>query len=217
MFGQQLTVDYRGRPAQATFRLVCEVAIILLIACANISGLMLARASTRTKELAIRTALGASLLQITLQFVTRNYITRRDSDIHRDPVRTGAGETADAGVPHVLATGFVVQSNIGLVLAAAGFGLVTSLLSSIAPVVEVARSYKALRLAEHGKGTTASSARQRFRGLLVSMEIALAFLLVTGTGLFLSSLRQLENVDPGFKSEGVLTRSVTLNASAIAI
>jgi len=99
------------------------------------------------------------------------------------------------------------------VLAAASFGLVTSLLSATAPVIEVARSHKALRLAEHSRGTTTSTTRQHFRGLLVSTEIALAFLLVAGAGIFLSSLRQLQTVDPGFKTEGVLTGSVTLNAS----
>jgi predicted permease len=213
MFGQELTVDAAGDLRKPLFALFAVVAIILLIACANISGLMLARASTRTRELAIRTALGASLLQITLQFVTETTLLAGIATFIAILSGPALGKLLMLAIPHDLATGFVVQSNIGLVLAAAGFGLVTSLLSAIAPVVEVARSYKALRLAEHGKGTTASSARQRFQGLLVSMEIALAFLLVAGTGLFLSSLRQLENVDPGFKSEGVLTGSVTLNAS----
>ncbi len=213
MFGQQLTVDAAGDLRKPLFALFAVVAIILLIACANISGLLLARASTRTKELAIRTALGASLFQITLQFVTETTLLAGIATFIAILSGPALGKLLLLAIPRDLATGFVVESNLGLVLAAAGFGLVTSLLSAIAPVLEVARSYKSLRLSEHSKGATASPARQRFRGLLVSMEIALAFLLVAGTGLFLSSLRRLENVDPGFNSEDVLTGSVTLNAS----
>lgn len=96
---------------------------------------------------------------------------------------------------------------------AAGFGLATSLLAGLAPIWQIARSFKALRLSEQGRSATSSRERQRFRGALVASEIALAFLLVAGAGLFLSSLKQLENVDPGFKSAGVLAGSVTLNAS----
>jgi predicted permease len=193
--------------------LFAVVAMILLIACANISGLMLARTSTRTKELAIRAALGASLNQITLQLVTETVLLAGMATLIAIVSGPALGKLLIMAIPHDLATGFVVHNNLALVLAAGGFGLATSFLSAIAPVLEVARSYKALRLAEHSKGTTANPARQRFRGLLVATEIALAFLLVAGTGLFLSSLRQLENVNPGFNSEGVLTGSVTLNAS----
>jgi predicted permease len=213
MIGKPLAQDAAGDLRRPLFALFAVVAIILLIACANISGLLLAKASTRTKELAIRAALGASLGQITLQFLTETSLLAGSATLFSIVSGPALGKLLITAIPNDLAAGFVVQSNFSLVFAAAGFGVVTSLLSAIAPVIEVARSYKALRVAEHGRGTTTGPARQHFRGLLVSTEIALAFLLVACAGLFLSSLRQLQTVDPGFKTAGVLTGSVTLNAS----
>ena len=107
----------------------------------------------------------------------------------------------------------MAHNSLTLVLCAAGIGLVTSLLSGLAPMLQIVRSFQQLRLAEHGKSSTASASRQRFRGILVGSEIALAFLLVAGAGLFLSSLKRLEDVDPGFRSGGVLTGDVTLDAT----
>jgi hypothetical protein len=100
-----------------------------------------------------------------------------------------------------------------VVAVAAAFGLLAAFLAGLAPVVQLARTHKSLRLSEYSKSATAGAGRQRFRNLLVCTEIALAFLLVAGSGLFLASLRQLQTVDPGFKSDSVLTGKVTLDAT----
>ena len=213
MFAQPWTQDAAGDLRKPLFALFAVVAMILLIACANISGLMLARASTRTRELAIRAALGASLRQIATQFVVETSLLAGTATLIAIAAGPVLGRLLLLAIPHDLATGFVVHSSLRLVLVAAGLGLITTLLSGLAPIVQVARSYKALRLSEQGRSATSGAARQRFRGLMVASEVALAFLLVAGAGLFLASLRQLEHVDPGFRSEGVLTGTVTLNAS----
>ena len=116
-------------------------------------------------------------------------------------------------IPHDLARGFAVNMDVRVVLAAAGFGLLAAFLAGVAPVVQLARTHKSLKLAEYSKSSTASAGRQRFRNVLVCTEIALAFLLVAGSGLFLASLKQLQTVDPGFKSDAVLTGKVTLDAT----
>jgi predicted permease len=116
-------------------------------------------------------------------------------------------------IPHDLATGFAVHTDLRVVLAAAGFGLMAAFLAGLAPVVQLARTHKSLRLAEYSKSSTAGAGRQRLRNVLVCTEIALAFLLVAGSGLFLASLKQLQTVDPGFKSDSVLTGKVTLDAT----
>jgi predicted permease len=213
MFAQPWTKDAAGDLRKPLFALFAVVAMILLIACANISGLMLARASTRTRELAIRTALGASLKQITQQFVTETLLLAGVATFIAILSGPALGKLLLLMIPHDLAAGFAVHTSPQLIVVAAGFGLITSLLSGLAPVLQVARSYKALRLSEHSKGATAGPERQRFRSLLVSAEIALAFLLVASAGLFLSSLKRLQTINPGFSSTGVLTGSVTLNAS----
>jgi predicted permease len=213
MFAQPWTQDAAGDLRKPLFALFAVVAMILLIACANISGLMLARASARTRELAIRTALGASLRQIATQFAVETALLAGTATLIAVAAGPMLGRLLLLAIPHDLATGFAIHGSLKMVLVAAGFGLATSVLAGLAPVIEVARSYKALNLSEQGRSSTSGASRQRFRGLLVSSEIALAFLLVAGAGLFLSSLKQLQHVDPGFRSEGVLTGSVTLNDS----
>jgi putative ABC transport system permease protein len=213
MFARPWVQDAAGDLRKPLFALFAVAGMILLIACANISGLMLARASTRGRELAIRTALGASLAQITKQFVVETVLLAGAATGIAVLAGPMLGRLLLVAIPHDLAAGFAVQGNFRLVLMAAGFGLLTSLLSGLAPILQVARSYRSLRLAEYGKSSTATPVRQRFRGILVSAEIALAFLLVAGAGLFLSSLTRLQHLDPGFTSEGVLAGSVTLNAS----
>jgi len=213
MFAQPLAQDAAGDLRKPLFALFAVAGMILLIACANISGLMLARASTRMRELAIRTALGASVAQITAQFVIETCLLAGTATLIGVAAGPVLGRLLLFAVPHDLATGFAVQTDWRLVLAAAGFGLLAAFLAGLAPVVQIARAHRSLRLSEYGRSSTSGRARQRFRGLLVCMEIALAFLLVAGIGLFLSSLRQLQHVDPGFKSDAVLTGNVTLNAS----
>jgi predicted permease len=213
MFAQPWAEDAAGDLRKPLFALFAVVVMILLIACTNISGLMLAKASTRMKELAIRTALGASLQQLAMQFVVETALLGGAATVIGVLAGPLLGKLLLLAIPHDLATGFAVHSNLRVVAAAAGFGLLAAFLAGLAPVVQLARRYKQLRLSEYSKGATAGAGRQRFRNALVCTEIALAFLLVAGSGLFLASLRQLQMVDPGFTSDAVLTGKVTLNAT----
>ncbi len=213
MFAQPWTEDAAGDLRKPLFALFAVVAMILLIACTNISGLMLARSSTRMKELAIRTALGASLRQLAMQFVVETALLAGTATVIGVVAGPLLGKLLLLAIPHDLARGFAVHTDLRVVMAAAGFGLLAAFLAGLAPVVQLARRYKSLQLSEYSKGATAGAGRQRFRNVLVCTEIALAFLLVAGSGLFLASLKQLQTVDPGFKSDSVLTGKVTLNAT----
>ncbi len=213
MFAQPWTEDAAGDLRKPLFALFAVVAMILLIACTNISGLMLARSSTRMKELAIRTALGASLRQLAMQFVVETALLAGTATVIGVVAGPLLGKLLLFAIPHDLARGFAVHTDLRVVMAAAGFGLLAAFLAGLAPVVQLARRYKSLRLSEYSKSATAGAGRQRFRNVLVCTEIALAVLLVAGSGLFLASLRQLQRVDPGFRSDSVLTGKVTLNAT----
>jgi predicted permease len=213
MFAQPWTEDAAGDLRKPLFALFAVVAMILLIACTNISGLMLARSSTRMKELAIRTALGASLRQLAMQFVVETALLAGTATVIGVVAGPLLGRLLLLAIPHDLAMGFAVHTDLRVVMVAAGFGLLAAFLAGLAPVVQLARRYKSLRLSEYSKSATAGAGRQRFRNVLVCTEIALAFLLVAGSGLFLASLRQLQTVDPGFRSDSVLTGKVTLNAT----
>jgi predicted permease len=214
LFAQPLTQDASGDLRKPLLALFAVVAMILLIACANISGLMLARASGRMREMAIRTALGASVAQLTRQLVVETVLLAGIATVIGAVSGPLLGKVLLSAIPHDLAAGFSVHADPRLVLAAAGFGLLAAFLAGLAPVWMIARTHRSLRLAEYGRSTTGGTARQRLRGVLVSSEVALAFLLVAGTGMFLSSLRQLQDVDPGFRSEGVLTGHVSLSAAS---
>jgi predicted permease len=213
MFAQPWTEDAAGDLRKPLFALFAVVAMILLIACTNISGLMLARASTRMKEMAIRSALGASLRQLAMQFVVETALLAGVATAIGVLAGPLLGRLLLLAIPHDLAAGFAVHTDLRVVAVAAGFGLLAAFLAGVAPVVQLARRHKSLKLAEYSKGATAGAGRQRFRNVLVSTEIALAFLLVAGSGLFLASLKQLQTIDPGFKSDSVLTGKVTLDAT----
>jgi predicted permease len=210
MFAQAWTKDAAGDLRKPLFALFIVVAGILLIACANVAGLLLARTAARMRELAIRTALGASMLQITSQFLVETLLLAVGAAIIAALTGPLIGRVLLLAIPGHLADGFVVQSNPRLVAATIGFSLLAALLAGIIPAVQVARMQ---RVGEFGRSVTGSASRQRLRTILVSTEIALAFILLAGTGMFLVSLRHLQQVDPGFRSQRVLTGSVTLTGT----
>jgi predicted permease len=213
MFAQPWTQDAAGDLRKPLVALFCVVAMILLIACTNISGLMLARASARMKELAIRSALGASLKQLAMQFVVETALLAGVATLIGVLAGPVLGRLLLLAIPHDLARGFAVHMDLRVVTVAAGFGLLAAFLAGVAPVVQLARTHKSLKLAEYSKSSTAGASKQRFRNVLVCTEVALAFLLVAGSGLFLASLRELQSVDPGFRSDSVMTGKVTLDAT----
>lgn len=213
MFAQPFTEDASGSLRKPLLALFAVVVAILLIACANISGLMLARTSARMREMAIRTALGATAAQLTVQLMVETLLLAGTATLIGVFAGPLLGKLLLLAIPHDLAAGFSVHTNPGLVAMAAAVGLLAALLSGVAPVLLITRMHRSLRLAEYGRNATPGAARQRLRGILVSSEVALAFLLVAGTGMFLSSLRQLQTVDPGFRSDGVLTGYVSLSGT----
>src|SRR5580700_6270372 len=213
MFAQPWTEDAAGDLRKPLFALFAVVVMVLLIACTNISGLMLARASARMKEMAIRSALGASLRQLAMQFVVETALLAGVATVIGVLAGPLLGRLLLLAIPHDLARGFAVHTDVRLVTVAAGFGLLAAFLAGVAPVVQLARTHKSLKLTEYSKSSTAGASKQRFRNVLVATEVALAFLLVAGSGLFLASLRQLQSVDPGFKSDSVMTGKVTLDAT----
>ena len=208
MFGQPWTEDAAGDLRKPLLALFAVVIAILLIACANVAGLLLARTAARMHELAIRTALGASTLQITLQFMVETSLLAGGAAILA--VLTGPlfGKLLLLSIPNHLADGFVVHTDPRLIAATIAFSFLAALLAGVVPAVKVARIQ---RISEFGRSVTSSSSKQRLRSFLVIMEIALAFVLLAGTGMFLNSLRHLQTVDPGFRAEGVLTGAVTLS------
>lgn len=187
--------------------LQAAVAFVLLIACANVANLLLARSAARERELAIRAALGADRRRLVAQLLTESLLL----------AAAGAGLglliaalTLD-GLTRILPLPLTGSASMDLRLL--GFTLLTSLgsvgLFGLIPAWQVSRPNLAEGLREGAKGT-ASPAQRRLRQSLVAAEVALATALLIGAGLMVRSLWSLQRVDPGFRPEGVLTAGVAL-------
>jgi putative ABC transport system permease protein len=186
------------------------VFLVLLIACANVANLLLMRATGRTRELAIRTALGAGGWRLARQLLTEGLVL------------SAAGAVLGiafgyAALRALLALGEQQLPAMGepslqpAVLAfTAGLAVITGLVFGLVPAVTVLRGHAGAMLKDDGTRGSASRSTGTARTLLVVGETALALMLLAGAGLLIKSFAELQQVDPGFSTENVLTARVTL-------
>ena len=208
MYASQLTQFAAGPLRKPLYVLFGVVALVLLIASANVAGLFLARSSARTREFAIRSALGASATAILRQTFTETILLAGTATLAGIAIGPIFGRILLWLIPQSLAEGYEVRLDPAVLLFTAAAGLLTSLIAGLGPALRLTGQRSSLSLHEGGRSATASVEKQRLRSAFVIGEIALAFLLLTGTGLFLASLRQLQHIDPGFNPKGVLTGQV---------
>ncbi len=207
-YASQLTQFAAGPLRKPLYVLFGVVALVLLIASANVAGLFLARTAARTREFAIRTALGATASAIVGQLLTETMLLAGAATLIGIAAGPIFGRILLWLIPHSLAEGYEVHMDPTVLAFTAGAGLLTSLIAGIGPSLRLLRQHQSLDLHEGGRNATASVDKQRLRSAFVIGEVALACLLLTGTGLFLFSLRQLQRIDPGFNPHGVLAGSV---------
>ncbi|HSB12052.1 MAG TPA: ABC transporter permease [Blastocatellia bacterium] len=196
-----------SRPALLVF--LAAVGLVLLIACANVANLLLARAEARKKEMAIRAALGAGRGCIIRQLFTESLVLAFFGGALGVLVAVWAKDLLLKIAPH----GIPRLDEIRLDGAALGFTLLITLLAALVaglfPAVQVARNELTDTLREGQKGI-GGSRRARLRGILVVSEIALSFTLVIGAGLLIRSFNRLVQVDPGVDTNNVLTLRLQL-------
>lgn len=184
------------------------VVLVLLIASANVAGLFLARTSSRIREFAIRTAMGASVGSLVRQLLSEALLLASFATVIGIALGGTFGNALLWMVPHSLAQGYTVKTSWGVLIFTAGVGLLTALICGVGPAVKLTRLQPNLSLQGSGRTMTASQEKQRLRSLFVIGEVALAFVLLTGAGMFIASLRQLQQVDPGFNPRGILAGTV---------
>jgi predicted permease len=188
------------------------VAFVLLIACANVANLLLARASTRQREMAIRAALGARRWRVARQLLTESVLlSLAGGGLGLMMAFWGVRALgqwsgyATSGLPSLHGIGID-----GWVLAfTVGVSVLTGLAFGLAPAVQAWRTDVNAALKEEGRGDTGGH-RKGLRHLLVVSEVALALVLLIGAGLLIKSFSRLMEVNPGFRTDGVLTFQVTL-------
>jgi putative ABC transport system permease protein len=202
-----------GDVRDALYMLLGSVAIVLLIACANIASLLLARASGRRREIAVRVALGAGRARLIRQLITESLLLGL--------LGAGAGllvgSWAVAFILKVLPDGVPRADEITLdagVMALAIFvSLACSLLFGLAPALQVSRVDAVHGLREAERGTSTARVRARTRSALVIIEVALTLVLLVSAGLLANSLIRLERVDPGFLVDPVAVITLPLPQS----
>ena len=185
--------------------LLGAVGFVLLIAVANVGNLLLARAESRQKEIAVRTALGAGRARLLRQFVTESVVLALIGGLVGLVVGRWGLEILLATNPQSIPR----LNEIGLDMSVLGFTLViaivTGILFGLAPMLHLTLDSLRGGLREGGERATAGSARHRLRQSLVIVEIAGAVVLVVGAGLMLRSFSTLLSVDPGFEPQGMLS------------
>ena len=191
--------------------LLGAVAFVLLIACSNIAGLMLVRATGRARELAIRMSLGASRSDLIRQAFTESFVLAVVGTVLGLLAASAITQAMVAFAPKQLASGVTVEMDQYVLLFAIAVGVVTALLFGLAPAWQMSRlGQKYERLQEGGRANTEGRQKQRLRGALVVAQVGLALVLLFGAGLFIKSLRKLHDVSTGFRPQGVMSASVAL-------
>jgi predicted permease len=190
--------------------LLGAVTLVLLIACANLTTMLLARAASREREMAIRVALGASLKRMLRQLLTESVLVSMLGGIAGvllaiwaiDLLRMIGAQT----VPRLR------EVNLDLSVLAMTFGVavVTGILFGLVPALVSAKPELTEALKEGGRGSTGGAHRNRLRNALIVAETVLALVLLIGAGSLVKSFVRLQNVSPGFNPHNVLTAEISL-------
>ncbi len=193
-----------GRVSQALWVLLGAVGFVLLIACANVANLMLARATRRTKEIALRAALGAGRWRLIRQLLTESLVLALAGGLAGVLLAWwGTAALASLG-PKEIPRVDEIRMDAAVLLFGLAASLVTGVLFGLAPAMRFSCVDLNDALKDQGKSTEGRS-RYGLRNLLVTAELALAFVLVVGAGLLGRSFLHLMNVNPGFDPHNVLT------------
>ena len=208
-FLEPLTEQFTGPSRTTLYVLLGAVGFVLLVACANVANLLLARSLARSKEFVLRAALGAGRIRLTRQLVTESILLASLAGLLGTLLAAWGThallELAPTNVPRMEQAGL----NTPVLLFTLGATLLTGILFGVAPALYAARANAGDTLRQAGRATW-GPAQDRARGFLVVANVALALVLLTGAGLSLNSLLRLLRVDPGFARERVLIMTLSV-------
>jgi predicted permease len=204
-FAVPVVEQVTGRVRPVLLIVFGAVGFVLLIACANVAGLLLVRGEHRRRELAVRAALGAGASRLVRQILTETVVLAGIGGVFGVGlavvgvrlVRTAA----PAGLPRVAET----TVDLTVLLFAVGAVLLATLLAGVVPALQTIGVAPGVELREGGRSATTGVVRLRWRQTLVAIEVALAVVLVTGAGLMIRSVANLFAIDAGIRPAGVLT------------
>jgi putative ABC transport system permease protein len=202
---------------QSLYLLMASVGTVMLIACANLANLTLARGAARSREVAVRAALGAGRGRLVRQFLTESLILSAGGGI----LGLGVAYASLAGLNRLVPSYYIpinqyVQMDERVLLFILVLAIVTGLLFGLYPALKGSRPDLRHALSQGGLGSSSGRGHQRFRQALVVLEVALAIILLFGGGLLLRSFAKLKQVDIGFNTTNVITGNLPINNQRFA-
>ncbi|HEY0101098.1 MAG TPA: ABC transporter permease [Pyrinomonadaceae bacterium] len=211
---ESLKADYVRGPRPGLIVLLGAACFVLLLACANVANLLLVRAASRQKEIAIRMALGASRFRLVRQLLTESVLIALIGGALGLLVAVWGIDLMRVGIPSSLSRYLPGWKNVGIDAQVFWFTLGVSILTGIifglAPALQATKTDFNEALKDGGRTSGGGFNRNRLRGVLIVAEVAISLTLLIGAGLMIKSFYEILKVEPGFKSDSVLVADVAL-------
>jgi putative ABC transport system permease protein len=197
----------------AVILLFTAVTFVLLIACANVANLFLMRSAGRTKEIALRVAVGAGRGRVIAQMIAESVILTSLGGIAGSALAVAVNRGLVGLIPSDMLAGASVAVNGPALLFTGGVVALCSLFFGLVPALHSTKADLQSELKDGGRTSSGGTSQSRWRGILACAEISLALVLLVGTGLLMKSLVRLLSVDAGIRTEHVLTMRIDLRTS----
>jgi predicted permease len=197
-----------GNVRSTLVTLMVAVGFVLLIVCVNVASLFLARSSTRTREFAIRQAIGASRSRLMRQMLTESMVLAFTGGVLALGVLALARSALVSMIPPDIPRLAEIHTNWTVAIAAVALSMITGLLFGIAPAIQASKLDLTVGLKDGGNGAGQNRRHQRFRSGLVVAEVALSVVLLTAAGLLIRSFAHAVGADPGLDSRNLIAAQI---------